>query len=108
MEVTSMKSPIAYIASLSTAAAIALSLVLCVPLFAEGGNASEGLAIPPGQENLLLQMLGVGKPLAGCDLVDGQVQHTSIKATYACEENNVEYRLTHRSLGGPGSTATDQ
>jgi hypothetical protein len=87
---------------------MAMSLAVGVPSFAGTDSAADGPAIPPGQENLILQMLGVGAPLSGCDLVDGQVHYTTIKATYACDDSQVEYQLAHRSKAGADTTATDQ
>jgi hypothetical protein len=86
----------------------AMCTLLWAPAFAEQGGLPDGPAIPPGQELLLLEMLGLGAPLPGCDLVDGQVKYTVVKATYACADDEISYELKHRSLGDAASTSTDQ
>jgi hypothetical protein len=68
----------------------------------------KGPAIPPGQESLLLEMLGLGGVLPDCYLVDGQVKYTVASATYACSAGDLEYELAHRSQGAAGATFTDQ
>ena len=88
--------------------AAVVSLLSCAPVFAEADAAAEGPAIPPGQENLLLDILGPGAPLPDCELVDGQVNYTVITLTYACSSGEIEYQLAHRSKGGRGATPTDQ
>lgn len=88
-------------------AATAMSMLLWAPVFAEQDTAADEPAIPPGQEDLLLDMLGPGAPLP-CELVDGQVNYTVIKLTYACAGGEVEYELAHRSKAGRGATPTDQ
>jgi hypothetical protein len=86
-----------------------MSLLLCRPGLAQAERApADGPAIPPGQENLLLDMLGAGAGLPGCELIDGQVKYTTIKATYSCGEREIEYELAHRSKAGPDATTTDQ
>ena len=88
--------------------ATVMIMPLWFPVFAEQGATADEPAIPPGQEDLLLDMLGHGAALADCVLVDGQVKYTIINATYACSGGDIEYRLTHRSEAQPGTTATDQ
>lgn len=89
-------------------AATVMIVLLWVPAFAEENAAADGPAVPPGQENLLLDMFGPGAPLPGCELIDGQVNYTVIKLTYSCSGSEIEYELTHRSKGGRGATLTDQ
>jgi len=86
----------------------AMCTLVSAPTLAEQGGMPDGPAIPPGQEQLLLEMLGLGAPLPGCDLVDGQVKYTVIKATYACADDEVSYELKHRSQADASSTPTDQ
>jgi hypothetical protein len=89
-------------------AAGGLGLLLCSPLLASEETVGDAPAIPPGQENLLLEMLGPGAPLPGCELVDGQVNFTVVNLTYECAGGEIEYELAHRSQGTRESTPTDK
>lgn len=91
--------------ALAVTAVIAL---LCAPAFAQEETVADEPAIPPGQEQLLLEMLGLGASLPACDLVDGQVQYTKIKATYGCDQSEIEYELTHPGDAGRDAIRTDQ
>jgi len=104
------------------AALAALWFLLSVPVraaedepAATGGSAppaaeNEGPAepvIPAGQEELLAAMLGKGAALpGGCKLDAGDVDRSSIKATYACSEGNVVFQLTHPSNAPAKATHT--
>lgn len=67
--------------------------------------ADDGPVIPPGQEELLLAMLGRGAALPdGCALADGRIEHTTLEATYTCALGDVVVRLAHPS--GAPATAT--
>lgn len=56
-------------------------------------------AIPPGQEELLAAMLGKGAALAsGCKLTDGAIEHTLVRATYACPGGEVVLQAGHPSV----------
>jgi hypothetical protein len=52
-------------------------------------------------------MLGSGSALPFCELIDGQVKYTVVKATYGCGDSEIGYELTHRSQAAPGATLTD-
>lgn len=61
--------------------------------------------IPPGQEALILDMLGGGAPIAGCKLLGAEVQKTTIAARFACEGAPREIAIELRHAGG-GAAAT--
>lgn len=88
--------------------AVVLGVLLCSPAFGAEEMVGDGPAIPPGQENLLLDMLGPGAPLPGCELADGQVNYTVVVLTYDCAGSEVEYELAHRSKGTRAATPTDR
>jgi len=53
-------------------------------------------AIPPGQEKLLLEMLGDDAWLPeGCKLVDGQVKYTVVQVTYKCPFGDTVLEFAH-------------
>jgi hypothetical protein len=53
-------------------------------------------AIPPGQEKLLLEMLGNKAWLPeGCKLADGQVKYTVVEVTYRCPFGETVLEFTH-------------
>jgi hypothetical protein len=64
--------------------------------------------IPPGEEELLAQMLGRGVTLAGCNLTSAGVEHTIVKATYACSEGEAVFELTHPSTAPATAIQTAQ
>jgi hypothetical protein len=52
--------------------------------------------VPPGQEDLLAQMLGDGATLPGqCKFTDGQVTGPVVRSTYACADGEVVIELHH-------------
>jgi hypothetical protein len=85
------------------------ALLLAPVVVAQNGAAdADEPAIPPGQEELLADMLGQGATLPECDLVDGQANYTTITATYACPNGEVVFTLAHRSQGGRSATPTER
>ena len=65
--------------------------------------------IPPGQENLIAELVGCGETLPGdCKLTAGQVERISVRATYACSSGEVVYDLRHPSAAPANSTATSR
>lgn len=55
-------------------------------------------AIPPGQEALVMEMLGKGADLpGGCKLGDGKIEYTVIEASYDCGGDRVVVELAHSS-----------
>jgi hypothetical protein len=94
-------------------AASALSVLCCAGLgtrvVAEEVAEVSAPAIPPGQEDLLLEMLGKGAKLPdGCKLAAGEVDHTVIEATYDCPLGEVVLELAHPSEGQPTDQETEQ
>jgi len=65
-------------------------------------------AIPPGQDELLADMLGRGVPLSECEMIGGEANYTTITATYMCREGEVIVELAHRDAGDRSSTPTDR
>src|SRR5947207_3253586 len=83
--------------------------VVLVLLLAIGVHprATFGQVIPPGQEQLLSALLGSQIPLPdGCTLADGQVDYTSVKATYHCPGGDVVVELAHPDSAPAGATLT--
>ena len=69
----------------------------------------DGPVIPPGQEELLLAMLGRGTALPdGCALADGRIEHTAVKATYTCPLGDVILVLSHPSVAPATATQTER
>lgn len=68
-----------------------------------------GPVIPPGQEELLLSMLGRDAALpGGCALADGRIERTMVEASYTCGSGVVEIRLTHVGAAPDGAAETEQ
>lgn len=68
-----------------------------------------GPVIPPGQEDLLAQMLGRGAALAGqCEFTAGQVDGPILRATYKCSNGEVVFELCHPSKAPAGAVHTEQ
>ena len=83
---------------------IAAAALACAarPLAAqpEGGNTPPPTelqhVIPPGQEPLLADLLGSGQTLpGGCKFADGQIQQSTIIATYDCDGGQVVIDVVH-------------
>ncbi len=63
--------------------------------------------IPPGQEELLADMLGRGATLPDdCKLAGAEVDYTIIKTTYKCAQGDITFELRHPSAAPPGATQT--
>src|SRR5947208_3265485 len=63
--------------------------------------------IPPGQEELLADMLGRGATLPGqCSFANGGVERTTVKAAYTCPGGEVVFELHHPSKAPAGATQT--
>jgi len=77
---------------------VALAAVLCTLLGAsvvaadDDGDTGDPV-IPPGEEQLIANMLGKGIGLQYCNLVSGGVEYSVIKATYNCLGNQVMVEL---------------
>ncbi len=69
--------------------------------------APDAPGIPPGQEELLLEMLGKGAALpGGCEVKDVGIVYTVIEAHYACRHGEVVLELTHSSEAYDTDTQT--
>jgi hypothetical protein len=65
--------------------------------------------IPPGQEDLIGAMLGNGVALPGdCKLVSGNIQKTTVKATYTCASGEVIAELAHPAAAPADATRTEK
>jgi hypothetical protein len=81
--------------------AFVAALVAAVGMPGAWCAADTGRAIPPGQEELLGQMLGRGATLpAGCRFTGGGVESTVVFARYECAGNSVVVEL-HDADDGP-------
>jgi hypothetical protein len=91
------------------AGAILVGALLFTPaLAADEAPVPAGPMIPPGQEELLLAMLGKGMTLAGCTLTGGEVVYTTITATYACAGGPAVFELSHPSTAARSAIQTAQ
>lgn len=65
--------------------------------------------IPPGQEELLVQMLGRGTTLPDdCTFRAGQAEYTKVTATYACPGGDVVLELAHPDVAAGAEVETEQ
>ena len=70
---------------------------------------NEHYAIPPGAEPLFSAMLGSGQTLpGGCTLSSGQIEYTSVRATYTCGGGQVVLELVHPDVARPGGVRTQR
>jgi hypothetical protein len=84
-------------------------LVVLNPGQAAGDDDAGGPVIPPGQEELLVEMLGRSAGLPdGCALTEGRTLRTVVRARYACELGEVVLHLSHPSQAAEGATRTEQ
>jgi hypothetical protein len=81
---------------------ISVIVLLCgflvVPAFAVGSEDSDAYkpAIPPGQEKLLLEMLGDKAWLPeGCKLANGRVKYTVVEVKYECPWGKTVVEFAH-------------
>ena len=96
---------------------IAAAALACAarPLAAqpEGGNTPPPTelqhVIPPGQEPLLADLLGSGQTLpGGCKFADGQIQQSTIIATYDCDGGQVVIDVVHPEEAPSGALLTER
>lgn len=65
--------------------------------------------IPPGQEDLLIDMLGKGVELPGpCKLSGAEAKQSVIRADYACPTGAITVELYHPDNAPAGATKTTQ
>src|SRR5271165_3107931 len=55
-------------------------------LLAPAARADVGHVVPPGQEDLVAEMLGRGEGLGGCELVQVDMHPSAIEGAYRCQE----------------------
>ena len=71
--------------------------------------AADDPVITAGQDELLAAMLGKGATLPDhCELKDGQVERTTVKAIYACPGGEVVFQLTHPSNAPATAARTER
>ena len=93
---------------------VGLAALVCALLAAslvaadDDDNPGGDPAIPPGEEELIGAMLGRGMALHQCALVSGDVEYTTIKATYRCLGGEVALELAHVGSARASSTQTRQ
>jgi hypothetical protein len=65
--------------------------------------------IPPGQEELLADMLGRGATLPGeCKFAGVEADHAVVRTTYSCPSGEVVFELRHPSEAPRGATQTER
>jgi hypothetical protein len=84
------------------------ALVIVPAVADDAGPPSTARMIPPGQEELLGDMLGYGDTLAGCRFGDAEVEYTAIKVSYACPAGEVVFELAHPSAAPTTAIQTAQ
>jgi len=70
---------------------------------------AEEYVIPPGQEAVLGTILGSGTALpGGCKLDTGNIEKTTVKATYTCPGGDVVFELSHPSAAAGDAARTEK
>jgi hypothetical protein len=70
---------------------------------------SRQAVIPPGQEDMLVDMLGKGAELPGpCKLSGAEAKQTMIRAEYACPSGAIAAEFYHPDDAPAGATKTSQ
>ncbi len=88
--------------------ALGFAALLAVPTFAEGEGGGDWV-IPPGREQILGKILGVGEELPGsCKLTKGDIQYSVVNATYFCDGTEVVLELAHPSQAQSDAAATTE
>lgn len=79
------------------------------PVPVDPARLNERYAIEPGSEKLIAEMLGQGRSLAGgCTLDDGNIERTSVLATYTCPGGQVVLQLLHPASTPPDAVRTER
>jgi len=79
------------------------------PPAVDAARQNERFAIAPGTEALFGDLLGKGETLpGGCTLSDGEIQRTSVLATYTCGEAKVVLELLHPTSAPSGGARTER
>jgi hypothetical protein len=80
-----------------------------VPAPVDAARQMERYVIRPGAEKLFGDMLGMGRTLpGGCALSEGQIDRTSVVATYTCGGRPVVLQLLHPELAPAGGVRTQR
>src|SRR5215510_2784137 len=73
------------------------------PAPVDAARQNEKYIIQPGAEALFADMLGQGQTLpGGCAFSGGQIERTSVLATYTCRGGSVVLQLLHPEIAPPG------
>lgn len=76
---------------------------------AEPASGEGDLVIPPGQEELLADMLGRAAELPdGCQLVSGQVDYRVVRVKYKCPAGETVFELVHPTQADGAVKSTDR
>jgi hypothetical protein len=88
----------------------ALGIAFFVLLPPSLARADTGHAVPPGQEDLVAEMLGRGQPMGGCLLTQVDMKPAAVEGTYQCEEDGglVGVVLEYPSPGRPAAFTTQE
>jgi hypothetical protein len=79
------------------------------PMPLDAASEDERYVIQPGAEPLFADMLGRGQTLpGGCTFANGQIQRTTVLATYTCGGGQVVLQLSHPELAPPGGVRTQR
>jgi hypothetical protein len=79
------------------------------PMPADEDRQNEQFVILPGAEPLFSDMLGGGQAFpGGCTFDNGQIEHTSVLATYTCGGEHVVLQLRHPEIAPPGGVRTQR
>jgi hypothetical protein len=88
------------------AAMLGIAALVLTPALARGARAA---VVPPGQEDLVAEMLGRGEDVGpGCRLTAVDIEPTRIEGAYACQGQSGEARvaLTYPSSSSPPAART--
>ena len=77
------------------------------PMPVDAARENEQYVIQPGAEPLFADLLGSGQTLpGGCTLSNGEIERTSVLATYSCGGGNVVLQLLHPEIAPSGGVRT--
>jgi hypothetical protein len=66
---------------------LALHLAILILLVPAPAMAEAAHAVPPGQEELVAEMLGRGQPMGGCRLTQVDMKPASVEGAYQCQDD---------------------
>jgi hypothetical protein len=94
--------------------AVLAALLFASTLAAEDGSLDQSLdlhepVVPPGQDQLLAEMVGRGAPLPDdCKFAGGGADGPVIQTTYTCPSGKIVFELVHPDNAGDEATLTEQ